>query len=478
VYFQTAEALRTGNAEYSQFPYRTPGYPAFLAFGQILFGEKGFGGIMGLQFLLGLFMPVMLYGIFRRWTEIRWVAAVGSLAFFADRYSVGMQTVLLTEWLTAWVMVASLLAWFVAFERRSLSSAALAGAVLGVASLVRPSMSLLPYFLALGSLGVTYLYQRQSGPWRSLLLWNLGVFGVCWLVSLPWRLFLWFRFGVFALSMIAPVGLSNHVGSIMEKAPDRYSDIRDLYVSLRPKDASHIDTCWGTLWEYQRRTGKSHVEAARRLGAASRSLVLSHPGLYLSNLGTGWYRIWTDSPFYVIDSTDPYLTPQGIFATSYFNRVVMTGPLSPFYRGMEVIVWKQRELMVWIPWILLGIGAWLSYLWRANMNRVISLWAVLGTVFYHVCVHIAGNFTEFGRYRLPVQPLWVPFLGFVLTLGVAQAMHTMRRGLSPVPEDSRSPLSSPTSSRDADQQASGMAHGGSQPSDTSPKRRKSPRSKR
>jgi 4-amino-4-deoxy-L-arabinose transferase-like glycosyltransferase len=444
VYLQAAAALRGFDWNYTHFAYRTPGYPGFLAFGQLLFGEKGFVGIMGLQFLLGVGVPPMLYALFRRLTTMRWVAAAGALGFYLDRYGVGMQTVLLTEWLSSWSVLMALGVYLYALDRRSLKWAVVSGLVFGLNILIRPSFSFLPFALLLGTVGVTALYPSLRPSLRGLLVWNAVVVGCAYLATLPWRLFLWSKFGSPALTFIAGIALSNHVGPIMERAPDSHREIRDLYLQLRPapdpkNPVNYMDTGWGVAWEYERRCGRSHVEAAEKLRAASIAVILRNPRYYLKNLAEGWHRIWTEVPVYITDMTDPYMTPAGIRITAFARNVALTGIASGIYINLDLQYWRSEFLTGATPWILLSLGGLLTYLWRRDPRRVITIWVLLGTVFYHVLVHILGNHTEYGRYRLPVQPIWLPFVVFVVVLGLAQAVRWFRTETASVEGNFRGP---------------------------------------
>jgi hypothetical protein len=120
------------------------------------------------------------------------------------------------------------------------------------------------------------------------------------------------------------------------------------------------------------------------------------------------------------------MTPEGIGITAFARNVALTGITSGIYINMDLQYWGSVFLTGATPWMLLSLGGLLTYLWRRDSRRVITIWVLLGTVFYHVLVHIIGNHTEYGRYRLPVQPIWFPFVVFVVALGLAQAVRWFR----------------------------------------------------
>jgi hypothetical protein len=434
VYFDTGRAFLGGDWGFNHFAYRTPGYPLFLAFGESLFGRDAFGAIMGLQIVTGIALPPLLYGLFRMITPLRWLAAAGALSFYLDRFSVGMQTVLLTEWFSALSVVAVLVVFRYGLTQLSWKTALLAGVVMGFNILIRPSFNFLPLCLALGAAGVLFLsYGSTFRPrWKPFTAWLVSTVLIAWLVTLPWRLFLWSKFGTLTLSFILGVSLSNHMGPVMEKAPDRYGDVRDLYVKIRNsrENQNHMDVGWQVLWDHQAATGESHAVAAKKLQGASQALILREPGLYARQLWDGWNRIWNETPYYITDLTDPYGNPRGVEPTAYFINFVVSGPLNPFYQFLDKQLWTVPGRLVLVPWTILALGMALTFISRREPFSVITIWMIIGTVFYHCLVHIAANYTEFGRYRLPAQPLWFPLMIFGAGALLAHAVQTWRESLA------------------------------------------------
>jgi membrane protein CcdC involved in cytochrome C biogenesis len=343
----------------------------------------------------------------------RGLAAAAAFSIYLDRHTVGMQAVLLTEWLTALAMIGSLYVWSLTLNSSSYVRAVWTGAMFGLAALIRPSCFPLIILISLGVLGVRLLYRNSGEILRRQAVCGFLMVLVAWLITVPWRLVVWMQIGIFSLSMIGDLSLSNHVGSIMERASDRHAVIRDIYLELRPEARSHIDTCWPTQARYAELTGEHPGLGARKLRDAAIDVIVNNPMYFVSNLATGFYRIWVDLPYYVTDYTDPHMTPGESRQTSFYKSVMSQLPFAIIYKISDKVLWGQPLVLAFLPVLIVLAGITLTIRHRKDQNNVILIWGLIGTVFYHNTIHIIGNFTEFGRYRLPAHPLWISVLALV-----------------------------------------------------------------
>ena len=403
--------------------FRTPGYPVFVNLHFRLFGEQAWRTIMTTQYVLGTFVPVLLYVLFLALVRRPGVAALGAGGWLLDRYSVQLPIVPLTEYLSAVLLVASLAAFVWALSAKRWWTAAATGIVFYLMGIVRPSFSLLPYFLVAGALGVELLYPHLRSSWKRSAAWyavilvvfQLGMFTRCWAV--------YRHTGYFTLSHQMGINLTNHVGKYMELAPDEFAQIRDIYLRQRAaQKGSHINV--HDMVDWQAETKRPLWEVSREFGRLSKYLIWKYPDRYFAGVRDNWEKIWTDSPFYVTDIYDPESRRRG--PTSVFDFIRKSDFFRPIYGNIEELVWAKKNRLLLVPYVLLFACALVVYLVRKTPQAVIAMVAITGAVFYHVIIHILVQATEFGRYKLPVQGLWFSTLVLMHVWAIAAGVQRIQ----------------------------------------------------
>lgn len=151
-YLELADSLRCDRRFYSSeggVPapdmFRTPGYPVFLAFLGLLPGS-----VPALAALLQCFIGVLTVALAWRWfSELSpgRGAVLGALLLAADMSYVLHTPLVLTETLFLFFLVLSLRLFWSAMSAGSVRSAALAGLIVGAATIVRPVSLYLPALL-------------------------------------------------------------------------------------------------------------------------------------------------------------------------------------------------------------------------------------------------------------------------------------------------------------------------------------------
>jgi hypothetical protein len=158
---------------------RTPGYPLLVLFaagsariklsdvnlpirnwqGTNTEGKKLVGRIILLQEILGFAIPLIVYLIALSMGGSALLSFLVSLCYFSDIRSVAFQYVILTETLSVFLMLLTLLVFIGAIMRQSFGWIALCGIVTGLTVLVRPPLAVLPAILC----GAAYLILRYDG---------------------------------------------------------------------------------------------------------------------------------------------------------------------------------------------------------------------------------------------------------------------------------------------------------------------------
>lgn len=405
-YLNLAEALLAGNLSHEGFSFRTPGFPFFLAVMTALAGKPPWQAVIDAQFVLGSLIPLGLYILWLPLTRRKWLAAWGAGVYLLDRYFLLLQAVPLTEFLGGALLV-FILAWFVrAFLRGHARESIALGLATGGWILVRPSFQLLPwYFVALG-IAFWWLKRVPSTSGRRLARWLAG-FVLGWQLPLfAWSANVYHFTGHWGLSHQLGASLTNHSGAFMEHAPSKFGVLRDRYVEeKRRRGGSWINVYDAIDDELTSLTGMRAWELSRTYMEIDRILLTRYWQEYLRQVWYAWRNLWQEPSSYIVDvDGDNRRMPQSLWLTN--------SPLGPVYAALDRHFWRpsRPDEKVSLPYVLLGLAVAVGYLRRRDGPALLTLMLVIGTVYYHMATHAAVQFTEFGRYRLPVQPLWWSFL--------------------------------------------------------------------
>jgi hypothetical protein len=207
--------------------------------------------------------------------------------------------------------------------------------------------------------------------------------------------------------------MTNHTGAFMEDAPEEFAKIRDIYVAERnARNGNHINLFDQSAWKICEATGLTKWQLSLEFHKINKILLPRHLSRYLAQVRQAWVRMWTEDSRYITDWSDPDGSGTGRFEpTRLFRFIVEHRALRLLYVPIEKYLWNNRMLLLAVPYFLVGLSLYL--IWRTRLEPFAVLVAVVipMAVFCHVLVHIAVQFTEFGRYRLPVRALWFSFLG-------------------------------------------------------------------
>lgn len=408
-----AEAIRSGKW-HSGFTFRTPGYPLFLYVVFSLGGWKNFTAVMIVQAALGATVPLLLYALFRLIADKRWIAFVGGLSFLLDRFSIGLETVPLSEFLSGYTVLAALVAFTYALKSCRFAAMVGAACVSGINFLIRPTFQYLFPLWALVAILASWLPHYEHQESRRRLALRLATYvGLFQLFVWGWSFVVWSHTGVFAPSLQLGASMTNHTGTMMELAPDEFGKIRDMYVAERDsRGGDHINLFDQAGWKIAEATSMTLWQLSLEFSKINRYLIFHYPLRYLEQVLTAWRRIWTEDSTYITDMTDPYATGRPVTFTSLFV-FLGTHPLtSLLYVPIEKWVWQNRSFLKIVPVLLFAVTVALVWINRREPLKLVAIVLICGTVNYHMLVHAMVQFTEFGRYKLPVQGLWFSFLMF------------------------------------------------------------------
>lgn len=356
-----------------------PGYPAFLTL--FLQGRPDAAFIRRVtlaQAMLGIASTLLLFAIALRVLPLPWAFASAALVATSPHMAT-ISTYLLTEALFTTLLLASVLAIVLALQPANRRwHWALAGALLGLACLVRPQLQFLPVLALLVAITV-----RRARAWLPRLLLACACFAA---VVAPW--------------MLRNATIDSPAGS-----PDLL--VATLYNGSFPNMMYRDDPAtYGHPYFYD----PGRVDATRDLPA-----VLAHIGAAFSREPlryAQWYLFGKPGFFLSWGMLDAV---GGVF--------VYPAERSPYLDNAIFKTLRSINFAVHWPLMLLGLAGAFMALWKPRsidpaVPRQIAT-AVLATIFlYAIALHMLG--TPLSRYAIPFRPL-------VYVLALAMARATWRR---------------------------------------------------
>jgi len=441
-YRNLALALREGNLSREQFSFRTPGFPAYLAMVFAIAGDKNWQAVMDVQFVIGSFIPLGLYFLLLPVCRRRWLAALGAASFLLDRYFLALQAVPLSEFL-AGALAVFILAWQVwAWRRMRFGEAAALGFVTGLWILVRPSFQLLPWCLIAAGVLSGLLESRRNGAVRRRAVWIWhGIYLVAWQVPLlAWSANVYRFTGHWGLSHQLGATLTNQSGRFMQFAPEKYGPLRDMYVAETERHGGNWINVYDAIDDdLSSATGMKMWELSLAYKEIDKLLLKRFWREYLTQIQYAWLMLWSESSRYLVDWAAVENVPEGELPPLVDVLVYLrsTPAWTFIYGPLDHTFWNKPDVSTKTPYVLLGATALLLWWRRRDTQAILAVLFISGTVFYHMLTHAAIQFTEFGRYRLPVQPLWWSFLWTSALLIVVELWQRTEKYFTEAPEPAK-----------------------------------------
>jgi hypothetical protein len=195
--------------------------------------------------------------------------------------------------------------------------------------------------------------------------------------------------GVWGPSTMTGYRLTQHVGSVMEDAPDRYRVLRDIFLAHRARvvaeTGSPINTIWTAIPDMERATGLPYGRLSLEVNAMSLAVARRHPMVLARSIATAWLWFW---------SRPMYLNPSEAHPP-------------PVRTTLEWVARTERPAGLALNLALLTIA--LGWLVRPGIRRRLPLTALLavaatltGSVVQAVAEH-----SDNGRFAVPFLPLVV-----------------------------------------------------------------------
>jgi 4-amino-4-deoxy-L-arabinose transferase-like glycosyltransferase len=405
-YFDIAQNIISGHGysiaqevPYTPTSYRTPVMPYFIALSYALLGS--FGAVVGVQIILGSIIPLLGMSLARYITNRRAITIAVGVFLALEPTSVLFSTVLLSEIVFTFVFLLSLLYLFRYWKEKTLAPLLISAFLLGISTLVRPTVEYLPLII------ITLILFEARPYFSRIILLRTGLYALVFLLTLsPWIYRNYQTFGVAALSSQQGAALyAVTVPSVL--AIERGTSFAQEYNTqiAGPNDANFVQSA-----EYTK---------------LAVPILLAHPrALALMSINTA-------TSFFIYDGAYDVLRQVGLegdmFATlSRAKQESGVQPSTPTLLLLSQPLVLARFLaelaMTPLVFVLLGRVAWLiitcaffagvwRYLRHAN-GTVIYAKTAVAVVLYLMLTTILVGFTVNYRYRLPVNVFIATFAAY------------------------------------------------------------------
>lgn len=386
-YFEISRNLILGNGfsaetvpPFTPYSYGVPGYPYFLYFLLLLTGGS-YAAVALIQLLLSAFIPLLGMYLARLITpafyEYRHVPfTVGVLLAFAP-YQVLHSFIFFTETLFTALFVGFLILFVKYLQTPSVRLALASGFVLGLSTLVKPTVQYVPVLVT------AFVLWRFRSEWRRKFFVQIGCFlAIFSLVLSPWIYRNYRTFHVFNLSAQVSFNLyTTLLPSVL--AVEHHSTFKEEQGKLPP-------VTQGSLFgagESVPRQILSHPIALMKLAALSAFTFFTHDGMltFLQSAGVT-PNAYLGKPAIFLALSDPIG-----FAKTIFGYL---------HTGMAAVLVMR---LFWITLTLFFVLG-LFHLFRRRFFTP-GLFFVVILVFYFMLTTMINGLTVNARFRVPVEPI-------------------------------------------------------------------------
>lgn len=384
-YLEAARDLIAGEFT-SGLGRRTPGYPLLI----VLVGESP-RAMMLANMVAGLLVSATLFGITMVLTKRRGLALAVGLSYSLNLQQLFQEGALLTETLSTLSVTAAVLVLVAALPRlqqgrRIVPMLWLIGALAGFAILVRPQ------FLVLLLLIPALVVHAVSGwrrPSRAALAAAAHASAPGVAMVLAWCTVVYLQVGQFTVSTQSGFGMVNHTIDYIERAPDRYAEVREVLLKTRQSRMAEVGHSRNTIWyawpEIQRVTGWSLPEASRQLQRMCVAMIVDDPLRYALGVGHAWVDFWTVPILW----KEEQLQPAAVAST------------------LQALWWIEHKLLRLSNLLLVVVvlAAAVSTRVRRDVGWDAGMTAVAATVLLSSLIQALADQGASSRYAIPTQAL-------------------------------------------------------------------------
>jgi glycosyltransferase involved in cell wall biosynthesis/putative flippase GtrA len=364
-------------------PFRTPGYPLFLALVFTVAGNH-LARVVAAQAVISLLAVLECYVLAFRLSHRRWVACLVASAIGVNLYLLSWERTILSEALSWWSLITLFLCYERFIRRPGLRWGVIVAVVGFAAIMIRPFNIFIPFLLLLMALLRAWRLREFRVYWKSIGV-SAALLGVCVLSYMGLNAS--FN-GLFGLSYDPNATL---LGKVMEyhlytlPVPPQYAAIQadvQTYMKSGPPEPWYFGDDFYPTKNY-------YADNMSYAGDYARYLILHHPGTYL-----------IDSLPYL---NYTWLAPARLYPVYNVN--------SRWVKALLDLSAIELDSYLFLPLLLIVLGVWV---WRRPQHIERFLMLVLALMIVGgIALAAMGNYAEYYRVRSPVDWAMVLLAGIV-----------------------------------------------------------------
>lgn len=356
--------------------FRTPGYPAFIAFIYSKFGVANNLPVVMFQVVLSSISCVLLYMALGRLFP-RWVALTGTFLYACDIPSVYYANKILTETLFTLIFICFTLVFSLFFEKKRIVYLILSAILLGATVLTRPATYYLIFLLIF-----LFAYYFKTDLKKGLR--QFAIFALIYMcVVMPWVLRNYIVSGYWGISAVKELNLCNFKGAWIEMKLNKDDDIYRFQNLLAQKVDREL-----------RKKGLQDTAAnrARMRGLIGKEILTAYPGLLAS--------------YQAIHTLDV------LFSTGMdLAGEVLTGINAKELTEKGWFIFADTQYSAYLVMLYLFVTVGLFAALKKDRIYTFLPWLVI--MLYMLAIH--GEFDGRSRFRVPLMPLIIVFFCLGLT---------------------------------------------------------------
>ncbi|MFI5371372.1 MAG: hypothetical protein ACHQ52_07410 [Candidatus Eisenbacteria bacterium] len=293
-YLRIGRLLATGRLD----EYDGAAPPVYGAFLELL-GESP-TLVQAVQSLLGVAISLLVAWLVWRPTRSTALAVAAGLTHALAMDSLCFEAFLVAETLSTALLVGAMVLLTMALERPRPAPWLVFGMslVLSLGGLTKPLLLTL-FPVAWAALVWRWRSERTG---RAIVVTSLaGALPIVVLVG-GWSVYNGRTHGVWGPSTMTGYRMSQHVGSVMQDAPDRYRVIRDIFVAHRDRSVAETGSATNTIWaaipEMERATGLPYGRLSLEVNEMSWAVAQRHPDVLVRSVASAWTGFWSRPMYY------------------------------------------------------------------------------------------------------------------------------------------------------------------------------------
>lgn len=366
--------------------YRTPIYPIFIAFAELI-GPEGFSIIL-LQIILAVLTCYFVYRIAHLLTANSFISNTAAFIVAIDLPSVALTNLVLSETLFTFLLVLSFYFFIRYFQTEKTSTLVFTAFFSGLLILCRPIAFFIPFLFS------TFLIYKSYRNTRNLFKLLILYSGIVFLTLSPWLIRNKITFDHFFLSVIREHNLLNYQAGAV------YAEVSNQPL---PRTQSYLR--WKTFKEFKGNAHEQPYKYAKYIEKEAWSIIADNPRIFLKEQVR-------QVVYFFLKPTRAYFEIQlGNWGNGYNTIPREFNVFHNFWKGTSKIILSLVLFQLFIMALvyILFLGG-LLYMKKNQLQLPLVLF-----LFTIICFSLLNlpPITE-ARFRIPV----VPFIAIISAYGL------------------------------------------------------------